>query len=344
MTQDKRKGKRILSDRRPVDVGIPSYTLQEAVEYVMTVKRAKNLKRRTLDGYEANMTYWVEWMTERYGHITITDVTTAMLREYVLWCAKEKGYYEGHPYKAEFSEGRRGISAASVNVRIRVLRTFFITLYNDDVIASNPMKTISLLKQDVDTVQPLTEDELSRFLKAPNKKQWAQWRDYVIMVLILDTGMRLNEICSLEKSECDFVQKLIKLPAAKNKNRKNRTLPLSTETARLLRQLIKETEQVFDTTFVFTTNYGDQLSEKTIQKAFDKYAEKAKLGRNVSPHVLRHNFATMAAESGMSIFHLQKILGHADIVTTRKYVQLSESSIVDEHSRHSPLKRLTRRK
>jgi len=345
MSIDKRKGKRTLNERQPIgDVGLPSYTLQEAVDYVMTVKRAKNLKSRTLDGYVTNMAYWIDWTTERYGSITIADVTNAMLREYILWCAEEKGFYEGHPFKSEFAEGKRGISPASVNVRIRVLRTFFITLYDNNVIDHNPMNNISLLKQDVDTVQPLTNDELVRFLKAPDQSRWAQWRDYVIMVLVLDTGMRLNEVCSVEKSEVDFVQKRIKLPASKNKNRKSRILPLSNETVRLLRQLIKETEQTFDTTYVFTTNYGEPLSDKTIQKAFDKYAEKAKLGRNVSPHILRHNFGTMAAESGMSIFHLQKIMGHADIVTTRKYVQLSEDSIVDEHGRHSPLSRIMKRK
>nr|WP_280874958.1 MULTISPECIES: tyrosine-type recombinase/integrase [unclassified Paenibacillus] len=72
------------------------------------------------------------------------------------------------------------------------------------------------------------------------------------------------------------------MPALKNKNRKSRILPLSTETARLLKQIIAESSQYFDSTYVFTTNYGEQLSEKTVKKAFDKYAEKAKLGRSVS--------------------------------------------------------------
>jgi len=267
-----------------------------------------------------------------------------MLREYVMWCAEEKVFYEGHPYKAEYSEDRRGMSPASVNVRIRVLRTYFNTLYKENIINNNPASNISLMRQDVDTVQPLTQEELSMLLKAPDQKQWAQWRDYIIMLLILDTGMRVNEVCALEKHEIDFIRKVIRLPASKNKNRKNRILPLSNETNRLLRQLIKETEETFDSTFVFTTNYGDKLSEKTIAKSLERYADKVRLGRTVSAHILRHNFATMAAESGMSIFHLQKILGHADITTTRKYVQLSESSISEEHRLHTPLKRLTKRK
>lgn len=340
---DKRTGKRTVTDRTPIaDVGLPSYTIEEAVDFVVKIKRANNLKERTISGYIQNMQYLTEWVTERYGDISIQDVTTDMLREYILWCSDEKEYYGGHPFKSEFDRDRRGISPASVNVRIRVLRTFFSVLYEEEVISRNPARNVSLMRQDVDTVMPLTEDELRRFMRAPDQKQWAQWRDYASMMLILDAGCRLNEICSLEKAEVDFVKKHIALPASKNKNRKSRILPLSTETLRLLKQLITESAQHFDTTFVFTTNYGQALSEKTIQKAFDKYAERAKLGRSVSPHILRHNFATMAAENGMSIFHLQKIMGHADIATTRKYVQISEESIADEHRKHSPISRLRR--
>lgn len=338
---NKRTGRKTVNERTPIaEVGLPSCSLEEAVEFVMKVKRAKNLKERTLDGYTQNMRYFMEWIAERYGTISIQDVTATILRDYVLWCAEEKEYYGGHPFKADYDKDKRGLSAASVNVRIRVLRTFFAVLFAEEVIDRNPALNVSLMRQDVDTVEPLTEEELRRFMKAPDQRQWAQWRDYVIIVTILDTGMRLNEICSLEKSELDFARKQITLPASKNKNRKSRVLPLSTETMRLLKQLITESAQHFDTTYVFTTNYGEQLSEKTIQKSFDNYAERAKLGRNVSPHVLRHNFATMAAENGMSVFHLQKLMGHAEIATTRKYVQLSSESIADQHKRYSPLGRV----
>lgn len=342
---DKRTGRKTVNTRQPiVNVGLPSYTLSEALDFVINIKRANNLKERTIRGYIQNMEYFIEWIAQRYGDIPIQGVTVDILREYVLWCANDKEFYAGHPFKAEYEKDRRGLSPASVNVRIRVLKTFFTVLHEEEVINRNPAANVSLMRQDIDTVMPLTDDELRRFMKAPDQRQWAQWRDYVIMTLILDTGLRLGEICTLEKADINFLKKVITLPASKNKNRKSRTLPLSTETARLLKQLIKETDLNFDTTYVFTTNYGEQLSEKTIQKSFDKYAEKAKIGRSVSPHILRHNFATMAAENGMSIFHLQKLMGHADISTTRKYVQVSEGSLVEEHKKFSPLARITRHK
>lgn len=342
---DKRTGRKTVQARRPiVDVGLPSYSLAEAMDFVVKVKRANNLKEKTLNGYIRNFEYFMEWVAENYGELSANDVTVEILREYVLWCSTEKVYYEGHPFKSEFDKDRKGLQASSVNVRIRVLRTFFNILYKEEVINRNPAANLTLMRQEEDTVQPLADDELRRFLKAPDQQQWAQWRDYVAMVLILDCGMRLGELCSLEKEFLDLTRKQIKLPGSKTKNRKGRILPISTETARLLKQLVTETSREFDTPYVFTTNYGSQLSEKTVQKAFDKYAEKAKIGRSVSPHMLRHNFATMAAENGMPLFHLQKLMGHADIKTTRKYVQLSEESIVVEHRKFTPLTRLMKRR
>ena len=124
--------RRTVTERKPtVAVGLPSFTLEEAVKFVMKVKRAKNLKPKTLDGYEQNMRYVIEWAEGRYGEIVINEVTTDMLREYILWCAEEKEYYEGHLYKSEYEKGRKGLSPASVNVRIRVLRTVFAVLHEE---------------------------------------------------------------------------------------------------------------------------------------------------------------------------------------------------------------------
>lgn len=122
-----------------------------------------------------------------------------------------------------------------------------------------------------------------------------------------------------------------------------RVLPISTQMVRLLKKLVSESEHYFQSDYVFTTNYGEPLNEKTIQKALSKYAEKAKIGRSVSPHVLRHNFATMSANNGMSVFHLMKMLGHSDIKTTRKYVQISDSDLFEQHSMYSPLAKVFKR-
>lgn len=108
---DKRIGRKTIMERKPVEIiGLPSYTLEEAVEFVMRVKKANNLKVRTIDGYIQNMRYFIDWTNERYGEVLVTNVTAAMIRDYVIWSADEKQYYSGHPYKADFDKERRGLS------------------------------------------------------------------------------------------------------------------------------------------------------------------------------------------------------------------------------------------
>lgn len=112
---------------------------------------------------------------------------------------------------------KRGLVASSVNVRIRVLRTFFNVLHQEGIEGSR-------------------------------HKSWEQWPD--IMALILDSGIRLNEIGSLEKKDINFAKRPIVLPAFKNKNRKSRILLLSAETVRLLKQLMAESSAVFESPYV----------------------------------------------------------------------------------------------
>lgn len=342
---DKRKGRKTLRQR--VAIAEPehvSYSLDNAAEIFLRVKRANNLKERTLRDYETNLRYFFDWVRDNYGEISVSEIDIIMLRNYVLWCANDKNYYEGHPFKGDSYTGRHGLSPASVNVRIRILRAFFSTLSSEGIIRQNPAQNLSLMRTEEDTVQPLTEDELRRLLRAPDQRYYAQFRDYVIMVLMIDTGMRINEICALEVNDLDLIGRKIVLPAIKNKNRKMRILPISSHTAKLLKQLVKETSEHFHTNHVFVTYYGSPLNEKTVHKAMLKYAEKAKITKRVSPHVLRHNFAKMAALNGMDVFTLQRILGHADISTTRKYVQIDDEDVQRQHNLFSPITYVLKRK
>jgi len=346
MRADKRTGRRTVRERFVEGGGVvtPSYPFDEAVELFLSVKRASNLKERTLKGYSLSLRYFSEWLALEYGNTNIDQITIHILREHVVWCVDEKPYYEHHPYKSECDKDRIGISPASVNVRIRVLKVFFSTLHQEGVIANNPAENLSLMKVEEDTIQPLTDEEVRTLLASPNQKYYAQFRDYVIMVLMLDTGMRLNEVCSLEIKDVDFKTRQIVLPAVKNKNRKTRILPLSPETVKLLMQLVTETKEYFDSDYVFATNYGEAVNEKTIQKSFQKYARQAGIKKRVSPHVLRHNFAKMAALNGMDIFTLMRIMGHSDISTTRKYVQINDEDVKRQHMQFSPLHRIVKRK
>ncbi len=347
---EKRKGKKTIGARRTVSVQVPAlpevdYTVQEAFDLFVKVKDAENVKPRTREEYFNLYRFFTEWLTGFYPKVkSVKQVTTVIIREYIHYLAHDKVRYEGNPYVSDERKNDKGLSPYTVNIRIRWLKAFFNVLVKEQILLRSPMQNIKLMKVDEDTKEPLTEDEVRLLLEQPNQKLYAQYRDYIIMVLMIDTGMRISEICSLEIGDIDFKSRYINLPASKNKNRKNRIIPLSSELIRLLTELVHETRQHFEVSHIFVSNYGEPLNVDTVRKALYNYAEKAGITKPVSPHAFRHFYAKQAALNGMDIFTLQRTLGHADISTTRKYIQLEKEDIISQHNLYSPLQKIIKRK
>src|SRR5699024_11273728 len=137
----------------------------------------------------------------------------------------------------------------------------------------------------------------------------------------------INEVCALEVSEVDFKTRSILLPATKTKNRKPRLLPLSNQVVKLLMELVTENKAHFDTGYVFLSNIGTKYNPNSFRKRLNIYRDKAGLNKRVSPHLFRHMFCKNFILNGGDIFTLQRIVGHANISTTRKYIQLDNDEI-----------------
>ncbi|MGG4455934.1 tyrosine-type recombinase/integrase [Brevibacillus porteri] len=158
-----------------------------------------------------------------------------------------------------------------------------------------------------------------------------------MILLFVDSGMRVQEVCSLDILDIDFISRCINLPEIKNKNRKNRIIPLSNEVSRRLHELYNETKLHFDTEAVFVSNFGERLTTDGIRTNLRKYVKRAGINRSIAPHSFRRFFAKQSALNGMDIFSLQRILGHADITTTRLYVQMDRDDLIYQHNQFSPL-------
>jgi len=348
---EKRRGKRVIGERRTGTISQTpmmvkeAYTIEEAFNLFLRVKEAENVKPRTRKEYDVQYRYFTEWFDGYAPNVTcIQEITTSMIRDYIHYLAYERTKYEGNPYKKDEYKQEKGLSPYTVNIRIRFLKSWFNVLVKERILPSSPMQTIKLMKVDEDTKEPLTEEEVRLLLKQPNQRLYAQYRDYVMMTLFIDSGMRVNEVCALDVDDIDFKSRYIHLPATKNKNRKTRIIPLSSETIRLILELINETKQYFDTNAVFVSNFGERLTIDAIRSSLYKYAKKAGIKKTVSPHSFRRFYAKQCSLNGMDIFTLQRTLGHADISTTRKYIQLEKEDLIRQHNLYSPLQRIRNRK
>jgi integrase/recombinase XerD len=322
-----------------------SYTLTDAFDLYVRVKESENVKDRTKREYFVQFRYFTDWLGEFHSKANnVSDISTDMIREYIAYLAKDKPRFEGNPYASDDRKQGHGVSPYTVNIRIRFLKAFFNVLVAEGIIKRSPAENIKLMKVDEDTKEPLNEDDIRILLQQPDQRLFAQFRDYAMMLLMVDTGMRINEICSLEIQDIDFKSRCINLPAAKNKNRKMRIIPISNEVVRTLTEVIQEVRQHFDVTHVFVSNFGEPLNIDSFRKSLYNYARKARINKPVSPHAFRHFYAKQSALNGMDIFTLQRTLGHADISTTRKYVQLETEDLIRQHNLFSPLQRIIKRK
>jgi integrase/recombinase XerD len=162
------------------------------------------------------------------------------------------------------------------------------------------------------------------------------------MLTFIDTGIRCKEVLGIEKQHYDEVQKTITIPAHLAKNGKERVVPLSQKTSKLIKMLIRET-QVFEerANNVFLSNFGEKLEASGVRERLQDYGERANI-RNVrvSPHTFRHTFAKLYILNGGDPFSLQRILGHSSMNMVRKYIQMNGEDIKSQHHQFSPIQHL----
>src|SRR5699024_7360596 len=201
----------------------------------------------------------------------IDEVTSGVIRDYI-------NYLQRDHFNQRTKEF--GLAPTTINIRLRNMSASFNTLHEEGVINVNPMATIRLLRTDEDTFIPLTDDEKVRLLSVPDQEEYAQFRDYVCMNLMLDTGIRGSEMFDTKIEYVDFKSRAIYLPGEITKNRKPRILPLSNEVMKLLIELITEVKHNWpETEYVFVSNFGEKYLPTSFTRRVRRYKDRAKISK-----------------------------------------------------------------
>lgn len=331
--------------RKPMpEIRKDSLTLEQALARFVRAKEAEGVRPRTIHAYHNHIGYLIDYFTEIKGvqKPFLDDITSDLIREYITYQLTEKRRYEGEKGRKDKTVG---LSPNTVNIRLRTLRTMCRFWYTEGLAKVNAMENVKFVSADqTEEVPGLTDAELEMIFASFDETQYAEWRDKILCMLLIDTGLRIQEAVSLTEERVDFGMLAIYVPSQIAKNRRNREVPMSREVARLLRDLMKETADYFgDVEQIFVTAYGEPLNSDAFRKRLNRL--KTKLGiERLSPHMFRHTFCRNYLLNGGDLFTLQKIVDHADIKTTRKYVQMDVEHVRSQHNKYSPLKRLYKRK
>ncbi|MHC8522982.1 hypothetical protein D5E69_17610 [Rossellomorea marisflavi] len=185
----------------------PKLTIEQVIDLVIAGKSAEGLRERTLRDYRKDWKYFVTGLEKNYEIETVDELSPQIFRDDINYLKYDAPKYDGHKY-IQSGQGI-GLSDTTINIRLRVYRAMFNFLQWEDLIEVNPMSGVRLLKQDIDLTNCFIDDEVKEVLREPNQRDYVGFRDYVAMVLLVDRGIRANELLGLRAGDIDFQTRFI---------------------------------------------------------------------------------------------------------------------------------------
>ncbi|MCD5382016.1 MAG: tyrosine-type recombinase/integrase [Candidatus Pacebacteria bacterium] len=257
-------------------------------------------------------------------------VTDSLVREYRLWLNRQPGTKVGRQ--------KETLKRKTQNYYLIALRAFLKYIRKRGVTSLSPEK-IELAKVPERSLDLISPQELGRLMKAPNTATLKGLRDKAILELLFSTGLRVSELTSLSVEDVDLTRDEF---SVRGKGDKVRVVFLSDTARKALKEYLAERKDMEDAMFIQygknaknaqTDNIDLRLTPRSVQRIIKRYATLAGITRKVTPHVIRHSFATDLLSNGADLRSVQALLGHANIATTQVYTHVTDKHLRDIHKK-----------
>ena len=298
------------------------------LDFLAYLELERGLSRNTLEAYRSDLQQYGEFLGRRgldpLG-VVPTDLT-AFVSEL-----------------AEGREGRPAVAPATLQRKIACLRSFYRHLRREQVIDHDPTSELRPPRSGVRLPKVLTRDEVARLLAQPRGSSPAALRDRALLETMYACGLRASEAVTLELSELDLETGILR---TRGKGSKERIVPIGQKAIECLSRYLRAGRPrlvgLRNESRVFVNLRGGRLSRQGLYKIVQRHAREAGLERRMSPHTLRHTFATHLLIGGCDLRSLQEMLGHADIGTTQVYTHLSPERLRDVYFDAHPRAQIAR--
>jgi len=294
---------------------------------------------------------------------------TSHLKTFENWLRDERGY-SGHTvdnylrdlrglaaFLGDFSVGQVDQAAirsfiyaltgknkdSSIARKLSAIQTFFRFLIREKVVARDPLAGIARPRQANHMPVFLSVDEIFCLMDSPSDKDTFQHRDKAILELLYSTGMRVAELTGLDRNSLDFETEMV---TVSGKGGRQRLTPMGNPAQDALHKYFPMRSRMIearrvkgkesDLEAVFLNSRGSRLTSRSVERLVSMYAERAGIISRVTPHALRHSFATHLLEMGADLRVVQELLGHASLSTTQKYTHLTVDHLMDVYDRTHP--------
>ncbi len=236
------------------------------------------------------------------------------------------------------NEKQRGLSENSISRSLVTIKMLYKYMIMEGKISVNPMSSVSTLKLQKHLPEVLHYKAVEEILRAPDCNDKLGIRDKAILELMYATGARVSEIASIKVSWINFDYGYIR---CQGKGSKQRIVPMGAEASKSIRRYLQEVRPFLvkiegDEPLLFLSRTGKKLRRENIWSIVKKYAVKAGIRSNISPHTLRHSFATHLLEGGADLRSVQEMLGHSNISTTQIYTHIDRKYLKSIHQKFHP--------
>jgi len=277
----------------------------------------RGLSTNTLAAYRADLTALSRWLHER--QIPMIRTTRADLQDFIAY---------------RVTAGARPRSTAR---QLSSFRRFFRYLMREGVIRDDPTAQIAMPKIGRSLPKSLSEEEVESLLGAPVVSDPLGNRDRTMLEVLYATGLRVSELVNLRHGQVNTTQGVIRILG---KGNRERLIPLGEEAMRWLKDFAQGSRSEIllerQTDYLFPTRRGDRMTRKAFWHIIKRYARKAGIAKELSPHTLRHAFATHLLNHGADLRVVQMLLGHSDLSTTQIYTHVARERLKELHSAHHP--------
>ena len=291
--------------------------------FIVYLKVEKNASPRTQESYQSDIWQFTDFLAEELDvpgeHVTPKQVDHLVVRKYLALLQK------------------KGLHRSTIARKLAGIRSFFRYLCREEIIIINPMLRISTPKLEKRLPEFLYEDEITLLLEAPDSGTPAGLRDKAILEVLYSSGLRVSELVGLDIADIDMEMEYVR---AMGKGSKERVVPLGSYAIRAVNRYLKEGRTLLQgnqvTGALFLNRSGGRLTARSVRDIVAKYVKQVSIQRKISPHTLRHSFATHLLDRGADLRSVQELLGHVKMSTTQIYTHVTKQKLKSVYEKTHP--------
>ena len=272
----------------------------------------KGLSKNTVSSYKNDISSFLSWLNKK--QINYQQVSGKNINEFIS------------------NLFNSGLKSSSINRKISSIKHFYLFLSKKKIIKYSPADEIETPQQEKYLPISMSEDEVERLLSSPNSNRIIERRDKAMIEILYATGMRISELVNLKLTDVDFNRSVLKVFG---KGSKERLVPYGEKAAEALDIYLRDRKRS-DSKNVFLSNRGSQITRGAFWQRIKIYIKRENLKSSISPHTLRHAFATHLLNRGADLRSVQILLGHSDLSTTQIYTHIAKQRLGEILKKHHP--------